>query len=50
LINISGIITASSSGRLHTMQSGGYIFFQPESNIDISAGMENADAVLLELK
>ena len=51
LIDISGIITTASSGSIRSVQSGGYIFFPPQSDIQISGNNRgDAQCVLLELK
>ncbi len=51
LIDISGIITTASSGSIHSVQAGGFVFFAPQSTSEISGGnKENVDCVLLELK
>ena len=51
LIDISGIITTASSGSIRSVQAGGYVYFAPQSTIEIS-GSNKADSecVLLELK
>jgi hypothetical protein len=51
LIDISGIVTAVSSGNIHSLQAGGFVFFAPQSDIQIAGNnKENAMCVLLELK
>lgn len=51
LIDISGIVTTSLAGSIHTLQADGFAFFPPQSNIEIDANnKENAVCVLLELK
>jgi hypothetical protein len=51
LIDISGIVTAVSSGSIRSLQAGGFIFFPPQSDMQINGNnKENADCVLLELK
>jgi hypothetical protein len=51
LIDISGMIATASSGSVHTIKQGNFIFFPPNSDIQIAANnKENASCVLLELK
>lgn len=51
LIDISGLITTSSSGSINTLQPDGFVFFPPQSNIKIDANdKENVACILLELK
>jgi hypothetical protein len=51
LIDVSGIITTASSGSVHTIQPGGFVFFPPNASIQIAGNnKENATCVLLELK
>jgi hypothetical protein len=47
LIDVSGIVRAISSSSSHTLQAGGFVFFPPQSDIEID-GNENAGCVLLE--
>ena len=51
LIDVSGIIATASSGSLHTIKPRNFIFFPPNSDIQIAANnKDNASCVLLELK
>ncbi|MEO6870318.1 MAG: hypothetical protein ABI168_11770 [Ginsengibacter sp.] len=51
LIDISGIVTVVSSGSMHSMEAGGFIFFPRQSNIKIGGNNnEIAAFTLLELK
>ena len=51
LIDISGIVTAVSPGSIRSLQAGGFVFFPPQSSIEIDGNnKENAACVLLELK
>ncbi len=51
LIDITGIITTASSGSIRSIQAGGFVFFAPQSDIQINGNnKENAQCILLELK
>jgi hypothetical protein len=51
LIDISGMVTTAAGGTVRTIQSGGFVFFPPNSNIQIgSNNTDIATCVLLELK
>jgi hypothetical protein len=51
LIDVSGIISTASSGSVHTIKQGDFIFFPPQKDIQIAANnKDNASCVLLELK
>ena len=51
LIDISGIITVASSGNTRTLQTGGFVFFPPQSEIKINDNIkQDPSCVLLELK
>jgi hypothetical protein len=50
LITVTGILTATSNAHMHTMQAGGYVFFPPQSPIDLGSMKDGGDAILLELK
>ena len=49
LIDISGMVSAVSSRGSQPLQAGGFVFFPPQSDIEID-GNENAGCVLLALK
>ncbi|HEY4874098.1 MAG TPA: hypothetical protein VIH86_00870 [Puia sp.] len=46
LIDISGTVNANE----HSLTAGKFYFFPPQSKIEITSGMGNAECVLLELK
>jgi|HubBroStandDraft_6_1064221.scaffolds.fasta_scaffold178838_2 hypothetical protein len=50
LIDISGVITTAAGATVRTIQDGGFVFFPPNSNIQISSNKNIANCVLLELK
>ncbi len=51
LIGISGNITTISHGNKHSLQTGSFVFFPSQNDIDINSGNQgNAGCVLLELK
>ena len=51
LIDISGLITTSSSGSINTLQPDGFVFFPPQSNSKIDANnKENVACILFQLK
>jgi hypothetical protein len=49
LIDVSGIVRAVSSGGNQPLQAGGFVYFPPQSELEID-GNENAGCVLLALK
>ncbi len=51
LIDVSGMIATASSGSVHTIKAGNFLFFPPQNDIQIASNTkENANCVLLELK
>jgi hypothetical protein len=51
LIDISGTITAVSSGRMQLLHADDFVFFPPQKDIEINGGNnENTHCILLELK
>jgi len=51
LVSISGIITTAVGGSVKTIQSGGYVYFPPGSNIQIGVtNSDNVSCIILELR